>query len=318
MRDIKAYKEQKIAELREKIGGVSAPDSKKALLGLSGGVDSSVCCALLAQAIGKRLFCIFVDHGLMRKNEGDEVEAAFGNMDINFIRVDAGARFLGKLAGITEPEQKRKIIGEEFIRVFEEEAKKLGEIDFLAQGTISLDVIESKGAIKAHHNVGGLPDSMNFKEIIEPLKELNKEEVRELGRELGLPAPLTDRQPFPGPGLAVRCIGELTKERLDILREADYIFRSELTGAGIDKDVSQCFAALTDMKAVGIKDGKRTYGYIAVLRAVRTTDFMNAEVVRIPYEVLEKVSAKITSVVDGISRVVYDITDKPPGTIELE
>jgi len=312
MKDIKAYKEQKIAELKAQIG------DKKALLGLSGGVDSSVCCALLAQAIGKGLYCIFVDHGLMRKNEGDEVEAAFKDMNLNFIRANAEERFLGKLAGVTDPEQKRKIIGSEFIRVFEEESNKLGKIDFLAQGTISLDVIESKDAIKSHHNVGGLPADVKFSGIVEPLRELNKEEVRALGRELGLPAHLVERQPFPGPGLAVRCIGALTKERLDILRDADYIFRSELSAAGLDKNISQCFAALTDMKAVGVKDGNRTYGYIAVLRAVKTTDFMNAKVVRIPYEVLEKCSARIISEVDGISRVVYDITSKPPGTIELE
>jgi GMP synthase (glutamine-hydrolysing) len=312
MKDIKTHKKQKIAELREKIGG------GKVLLGLSGGVDSSVCAALLSKAVGTQLTCVFVDHGLMRKNEAREVKAAFAGFDLNLTAVDAEARFLAKLAGVTEPEQKRKIIGGEFIRVFEEEAGKIGAVDYLAQGTISLDVIESKSAIKAHHNVGGLPDAVDFKEIIEPLRELNKEEVRALGRELGLPENLVSRQPFPGPGLAVRCIGELTKERLDILRDADYIFRDELNRAGLEKDISQCFAALTDMKAVGVKDEKRTYGYIAVLRAVRTTDFMNAAVVRIPYEVLEKVSARITAEVCGISRVVYDITSKPPGTIELE
>jgi GMP synthase (glutamine-hydrolysing) len=317
MKDIKTYKEQKIAELREKIG------TGKVLLGLSGGVDSSVCCALLAEAVGRGLYCIFVDHGLMRKNEGDEVREAFKDMDINFVQVDAEARFLEKLVGVTEPEQKRKIIGEEFIRVFEEEAKKIGAVDFLAQGTIYPDIVESGVnkdhlRVKSHHNVGGLPDVIDFKEIIEPLNELYKDEVRALGRELGLPESLVSRQPFPGPGLAVRCIGELTKARLDILREADFIFRDELNRAGLDKDISQCFAALTDMKAVGVKDGARTYGYIAVLRAVKTTDFMNAEIVRIPFEVLEKISARITSEVDGISRVMYDITNKPPGTIELE
>jgi GMP synthase (glutamine-hydrolysing) len=312
MKDIKTYKKEKIAELKTQIGG------GKVLLGLSGGVDSSVCCALLAAAVGRGLYCIFVDHGLMRKNEGDEVREAFKHMDINFVQVNAETRFLAKLAGITEPEQKRKIIGEEFIRVFEEEAKKIGAVDFLAQGTISLDVLESKHAIKAHHNVGGLPDVVDFKEIIEPLRELNKEEVRALGRELGLPESLVSRQPFPGPGLAVRCIGELTKARLDILRKADFIFREEMNSARINNHASQFFAALTDMKAVGVKDGARTYGYIAVLRAVTTKDFMNAEIVRIPFEVLEKASARITSEVDGISRVMYDITNKPPGTIELE
>jgi GMP synthase (glutamine-hydrolysing) len=312
MRNLKTYKDKMLKELKEKIGG------KKVLLGLSGGVDSSVCAALLSEAVGRQLTCIFVDHGLMRKDEAEEVEAAFGNFDFNLITVNAEERFLSKLKGITNPEAKRKIIGEEFISVFEEEAKKLGTVDFLAQGTISLDVIESNNAIKSHHNVGGLPEHISFNEIIEPVRELYKDEVRELGKILGLPDYLTNRQPFPGPGLAIRCIGELTKERLNILRDADYIFRSELTAAGLDNEINQCFAALTDMKAVGVKNEKRTYGYIAVLRAVKTTDFMNAEFVKLPFEVLEKISARITSEIDGISRVVYDITNKPPGTIEFE
>ena len=323
MRDIKVFKEKMTAELRERI------DEGKALLALSGGVDSSVCCALLAEAIGNRLNCIFVDTGLMRKNEGDEVEAAFGGRDINFIRVDAAARFLEKLKGVTDPERKRKIIGEEFIRVFEEEAKKLGEIDYFVQGTIYPDIVESgtkdgHRVVKSHHNVGGLPDVINFKEILEPLMELYKDEVRALGRELGLPEQLVDRQPFPGPGLAVRCIGEVNFEKLEILRDADYIFREEIKNAGLDRkdgkfdSIGQYFAIITDMRSVGVRDDVRTYDYMIALRAVITNDFMTADTARIPYEVLERVSERITGEVKGVNRVVYDITKKPPATIEWE
>ena len=310
MRDMKAYKEKIIPELAEKIGG------RRVLLALSGGVDCSVCAALLAKA-GADLTCIFVDHGFMRKNEAQEVREAFTDLDLTLMQIDARERFLNKIKGVTDPEQKRKLIGEEFIRVFEEEAKKIGAVDFLAQGTIYPDVLESKG-VKSHHNVGGLPDCVDFKDIIEPVRELYKPEVRALGRELGLPECITERQPFPGPGLAIRVIGEVTRDRLDILREADSIFREEIKNAGLDRELNQYFAALTDMRSVGVKDGERTYGYIAALRAVKTVDFMNAEFARLPYELLEKVSARITSEIDGVSRVVYDITDKPPGTIEFE
>jgi len=312
MRDYKAYAEAKIAEIREKVGG------GRVLLALSGGVDCSVCAAMLSKAIGKQLTCVYVDHGLMRKNETQEVQAAFADWDLSLITVNAEERFLSKLKGVTDPETKRKIIGEEFIRVFEEESQKLGTVDFLAQGTILSDVIESKDAIKSHHNVGGLPEHVNFREIIEPVRELYKYEVREIGVVLGLPDYIVNRKTFPGPGLAIRIIGEITRDKLDILREADFIFREELEKLEINREISQCFAALTDMKAVGVKDGKRTYGYVAVLRAVITKDYINAEIVRLPYELLEKVSARITGEVDGISRVVYDITAKPPGTIELE
>lgn len=315
MRDIKAYKEKTIAELRAKIG------DSRVLLALSGGVDSSVCCALLAEAAGEKLNCIFVDHGFMRKHEGDEVEEAFGRMNINFVRVDAAERFLARLKGVTDPEQKRKIIGEEFIRVFEEEAKKLGAVDYFAQGTIYLDVAESgkdgHSAVKAHHNVGGLPDVVDFKEIIEPLRELYKEEVRALGKELGLPDALTQRQPFPGPGLAIRCLGEVSFEKLEILRNADYIFRREVGNAGYEIK-GQYFAVITDMRSVGVRNEMRTYEYTVALRAVISTDFMNADFARIPYEILEKVSARITEEAGGVNRVVYDITKKPPGTIEWE
>jgi GMP synthase (glutamine-hydrolysing) len=315
-RSISKYAEEAIKELREKING------GKVLLALSGGVDSSVCCALLAKAIKSQLYCIFVDHGFMRKNEGDEVENAFKNFDINFIRVDAESRFLERVKGVTDPEQKRKIIGGEFIRVFEEEAKKIGSVDFLAQGTIYPDVVESgvngKKVIKSHHNVGGLPDHIEFNEIIEPLKPLYKKEVRKLGQILGLPEYLIQRQPFPGPGLAVRCIGELTKDKLDILRNADLIFRNEIEKSGLDRCINQFFAVLTDMRAVGIKDEIRTYDYTLALRAVTTDDFMEAKFARIPYEVLANVSERITREVPGIGRVCYDITDKPPATIEWE
>ena len=313
---MKDYCNTASAQVREKVG------DGKVLLALSGGVDSSVVAKLLSKAIGNQLTCIFVDHGLMRKNEGDEIEAVFGNGDINFVRVNAEDRFLGKLAGVSEPEKKRKIIGEEFIRVFEEEAKKIGKVDFLAQGTIYADVVESgsgdAAVIKSHHNVGGLPDYVDFKEIIEPLRLLFKDEVRALGRELGLPDYLVNRQPFPGPGLAIRVIGEVTKEKLDVLRDADFIFRDEIAKAGLDKSVHQYFAVLTNMRSVGVMGDFRTYDYTLALRGVTTSDFMTADWARIPYEVLDKVSVRIVNEVDHINRICYDITSKPPATIEWE
>lgn len=310
------YKNTAIREIREKVG------SGKVLLALSGGVDSSVVAALLAEAVGSQLTCVFVDHGLMRKDEGDEVERAFARWDINFVRVDAERRFLDKLAGVTEPERKRKIIGEEFIRVFEEEAKKIGAVDFLAQGTIYPDVIESgagdAAVIKSHHNVGGLPDYVDFKEIIEPLRLLFKDEVRQLGRELGLPEYLVSRQPFPGPGLAIRIIGDITKEKADTLREADFIFRDEIAKAGLDGSINQYFAVLTNTRSVGVMGDGRTYDYTLALRAVTTDDFMTADWARIPYEVLDRVSVRIVNEVKGINRICYDITSKPPATVEWE
>ncbi len=310
------YKNTAIAAVREKVG------DGRVLLALSGGVDSSVVAALLAEAVGRQLTCVFVDHGLMRLNEGDEVEAAFSKWDINFVRVDAETRFLLKLAGEAEPERKRKIIGEEFIRVFEEEAKKIGAVDFLAQGTIYPDVIESgagdAAVIKSHHNVGGLPDYVDFLEIIEPLRLLFKDEVRQLGRELGLPEYLVTRQPFPGPGLAIRVMGDLTKEKLDILREADFIFRDEIAKAGEDRNLNQYFAVLTNTRSVGVMGDSRTYDYTLALRAVTTSDFMTADWARIPYDVLDKISTRIVNEVKGINRIVYDITSKPPATIEWE
>lgn len=311
-----SYFETAVKEIKEKVG------DGKVLLALSGGVDSSVVAKLLSKAIGKQLTCIFVDHGMMRKNEGDEIEAVFGNGDINFVRVNAEERFLSKLAGVEEPEQKRKIIGEEFIRVFEEEAKKIGAVDFLAQGTIYADIVESgagdAAVIKSHHNVGGLPDYVDFKEIIEPLRLLFKDEVRRLGKEAGLPDYLVHRQPFPGPGLAIRVIGEITKEKLDILREADYIWREEIAKAGLDKEVSQYFAVLTSMRSVGVMGDARTYDYTLALRAVTTADFMTADWARIPYDVLEKASSRIINEVGSINRICYDVTSKPPATIEWE
>ena len=310
------YKNRAIAAVREKV------KDGRVLLALSGGVDSSVVAALLAEAVGNQLTCVFVDHGLMRLHEGDEVEAAFAKWDINFIRVDAESRFLLKLAGEAEPERKRKIIGEEFIRIFEEEAKKIGTVEFLAQGTIYPDIIESglgdAAVIKSHHNVGGLPDYVDFKEIIEPLRMLFKDEVRQLGRELGLPEYLVSRQPFPGPGLAIRIIGDITKDKADTLRQVDFIFREELAKVGQDKCLSQYFAVLTNTRSVGVMGDGRTYDYTLALRAVVTDDFMTAEWARIPYDVLDRISVRIVNEVKGINRIVYDITSKPPATVEWE
>ena len=312
-----SFVEDSIKTLKEKIG------DGKALCALSGGVDSSVAAILLSKAIGKNLTCIFVDHGLLRKNEGDEVEKIFREQyDINLIRVNAEDRFLAKLSGVTDPEQKRKIIGEEFIRVFEEESKKIGTVDFLVQGTIYPDVIESglgkSSVIKSHHNVGGLPDYVDFKEIVEPLRNLFKDEVRKVGLELGIPENLVFRQPFPGPGLAIRVIGDITKDKLDILREADFIFRDEIAKAGLHKSINQYFAVLTNLRSVGVMGDERTYDYTVALRAVETTDFMTGLWSKIPYDVLEKVSSRIVNEVKHVNRVVYDITSKPPATIEWE
>ncbi len=310
------YAETAIADIRRQVG------DGKVLLGLSGGVDSSVLAALLSKAIGNRLTCIFVDHGFMRKNEGDEVEQAFADWEVNFIRVNAKDRFLSKLEGISDPETKRKLIGEEFIRVFESEAAKLGRVDFLAQGTIYPDVIESgsgdAAVIKSHHNVGGLPKDIGFKGIIEPLRMLFKDETRKLGQELGLSDTLVKRQPFPGPGLAIRIMGCITDEKLTILQDADLIFREEIAKAGLDESIGQYFAVLTDNRSVGVMGDFRTYDHTLALRAVTTTDFMTADFARIPYEVLEKCSARIVNEVPNINRVVYDITTKPPATIEWE
>ena len=315
--NVKAYIKAEIEAIRAQVG------DKKVLLAMSGGVDSSVCAVLLHKAIGKNLTCVFVDHGCMRLNEAKEVKKVFkGKFGINLIQIDAEKRFLDKAKGITDPELKRKCIGGEFVRVFEEVAKKLGRIEFLGQGTIYPDIIESgvggNKAVKAHHNVGGLPKDIGFEGLVEPVKYLYKDEVRKVGKALGIPDFMVQRQPFPGPGLAVRCLGELTKEKLDILRQADFIFRDEMHKAGLDKKAQQFFAINTNVKSVGVKNGARTFGYVIAIRAISTSQFVKAGVVPLPFAFVTKVAEKIATKVKGANRVVWDITPKPPATIEWE
>ena len=315
--NVKAYIKNEIEAIRAQVG------DKKVLLAMSGGVDSSVCAVLLHKAIGKNLTCVFVDHGCMRLNEAKEVKQIFkGKFGINLICVSAEKRFLEKAKGVTDPEQKRKIIGGEFVRVFEEEAKKLGRIEFLGQGTIYPDIVESgvggHKAVKAHHNVGGLPEDMGFEGLVEPVKYLHKDEVRAVGKALGIPVHMVQRQPFPGPGLAVRCLGELTKEKLDILRKADFVFRDEMARAKLDKKAQQFFAVMTNVRTVGVKNGARTYGYAVAIRAVSTSQFVKAGIVELPFKFVTKVAEKIATTVKGVNRVVWDITPKPPATIEWE
>ena len=315
--NVKAYIKSEIEAIRAQVG------DKKVLLAMSGGVDSSVCAVLLHKAIGKNLTCVFVDHGCMRLNEAKEVKKVFkGKFGINLIQIDAEARFLAKAAGITDPEQKRKCIGGEFVRVFEEEAKKLGRIEFLGQGTIYPDIIESgvggHKAVKAHHNVGGLPEDIGFEGLVEPVKYLYKDEVRAVGKALGIPEAMVMRQPFPGPGLAVRCLGELTKEKLDILRKADFIFRDEMAKAKLDRKAQQFFAVMTNVKSVGVRNGARTFGYVIAIRAISTSQFVKAGIVELPFKFVTMVAEKIATKVKGVNRVVWDITPKPPATIEWE
>jgi GMP synthase (glutamine-hydrolysing) len=314
MQEFSLILEKSINDIRQTVG------NKRVLLALSGGVDSSVCAALLSKAIGEQLTCIFVDHGCMRLNEGDDIERVFSKKKLNFIRVNAADRFLQKLKGVTNPEQKRKIIGEEFIRVFEEESRKLGKIEFLAQGTIYPDIVESGGkfgnTIKSHHNVGGLPEKLAFEGIIEPLSKLYKDEVRIIGRLLGLPAALVNRQPFPGPGLSIRIMGEVTKEKLDLLRQADHILRQEIER--LRKKPQQYFVVLTDTHSVGVKGDRRTYDYVVAVRSVSTTDFMTCEYTPLSHKMLSRIAMRIVGEIEQVSRVVYDITGKPPATIEWE